>query len=329
MFLTSEYEEERVFLITRKNEYFWVPDLHFPLRDAMDRFHEGCLLDGELVKENIDGREEIRYLVFDCLALDGRILISRSLDKRLGILRKDLYEPYRDLCNRFPEDIKMFPFMIVVKPMELSYGLQKVFYELIPRLKHVSDGLIFTARERGYVFGTDEHILKWKPIEENTVDFQLVLEFAIYTDPDAESKEDASYTDYDSKPTCHLYAWHGGQVHKPYGKLFLTDEEWEKLKQLNEPLDERVIECYQDSEGRWRYLRFRGDKDTGNHISVVEKVLESIKDAVSKEELLAACSTIRDRWKEREKIRSKRNGSVSGVNDMPGPLKRIKTDDWK
>lgn len=32
-----------------------------------------------------DGRKVLRFLVFDCLVLDGRPLMHRTLDKRLGV----------------------------------------------------------------------------------------------------------------------------------------------------------------------------------------------------------------------------------------------------
>jgi mRNA guanylyltransferase len=47
-------------------------------------------------------------------------------------------------------------------------------------------------------------------------------------------------------------------------------------------------------------MRFRDDKDDGNHISTVESVIESIGDAVTKEELLRVCPEIRARWKHRD-----------------------------
>jgi hypothetical protein len=47
------------------------------------------------------------------------------------------------------------PFEIVLKKMELAYGIQAVLDEHIPRLQHGHDGLIFTCCKSGYVPGTD------------------------------------------------------------------------------------------------------------------------------------------------------------------------------
>lgn len=53
-------------------------------------------------------------------------------------------------------------------------------YKLFPhllennKLEHDNDGLIFTIDEVPYYPGTCEQILKWKPIELNSIDFVLV-----------------------------------------------------------------------------------------------------------------------------------------------------------
>lgn len=44
---------------------------------------------------------------------------------------------------------------IKVKPMNLSYGVEKVFNEDIPKLQHGNDGLIYTPLQSPYVVGTD------------------------------------------------------------------------------------------------------------------------------------------------------------------------------
>ena len=56
--------------------------------------------------------------------------------------------------------------------------------------------------------------------------------------------------------------------------LAITDDEWEMMKSLGQRLDGRIIECYRDVQGRWR---FKKDDDP-----------------VTEEMLLAAAPEIRD-----------------------------------
>ena len=42
--------------------------------------------------------------------------------------------------------------------MELSYHVEKVIKEDIPKLQHGNDGLIYTCAESGYVVGTDQRM---------------------------------------------------------------------------------------------------------------------------------------------------------------------------
>jgi mRNA guanylyltransferase len=192
--------------------------------------------------------------------------------------------------------------------MEFSYAIELMFREILPKLPHGNDGLIFTCRTSPYTFGTDTKILKWKPAEENSVDFRLKLDFPTISradlEPDSDEDDEESDTesvvvDYNSKPTFNLYAYHGDSNYQKFGELYVTDEEWEDLKALGQPLDEEIVECRMDEQKRWKFMRFRKDKKDANHISTVNSVLESIEDAVGQDELVRNARDIRDAWKRR------------------------------
>jgi mRNA guanylyltransferase len=164
--------------------------------------------------------------------------------------------------------------------MEFSYAITKMMRDVLPNLKHGNDGLIFTCRNTPYKFGTDEHILKWKPAHENSVDFRLNLEFPLlYPDSasdDDEADEPEGQPDYDAMPKFLLSVFYGGTDYKPFAEMYMTPDEWEDMKNMNVPLDDTIVECAKDEEGRWRFMRFRNDKKDANHISTVKSVLESI-----------------------------------------------------
>ncbi|KAI4275209.1 MAG: hypothetical protein LQ337_003387 [Flavoplaca oasis] len=299
--------QEAVYLIDRKNDYYLVPELHFPLPDKdVTSYHVKTLVDGELVNDRLPNETmQLTYLVFDCLCLNGNsALMHRTLDKRLAYFRENVFNPYKALYKKYPEEIQFLPFIVDFKKMELGYGIEMMFRDVLPNLRHGNDGLIFTCRNTPYQFGTDSHILKWKPPEENSIDFLLMLEFPT-VQPDAEDLNDGftnPYSDYSAIPKCKLLVSEGEGKYLQWADMFVEDAEWETLVNLDEPLNDRVTECFKDGRGRWRFLRFRDDKTEANHISTVKSVIESIEDRVTKEDLIGAAKRIRDEWKKREAL---------------------------
>ncbi len=233
--------------------------------------------------------------MFDCLVIDKKSLVGRTLDKRLAYFKDYFFDPYRRLMGKYPQEVEYMPFVVEMKGMQLGYAMDMMFSQVLPTLKHGNDGLIFTCRGSPYQYGTDSHILKWKQENENSIDFKLTVDFP-RTKPDDGSEP---YTDYDALPTCNLSVGGPDDTDIWYCTLFLTESEWEQLKSLNEPLQERIVECYMDSQKRWRYMKFRDDKDRGNFHTVVEGVIESISDRVTKEELCGMAGRIREEWKRR------------------------------
>ena len=304
MYLTASPEgQEHVFLIDRKNDFYLPGHLHFPLPDNEQDFYRDTLVDGELVNDRAPGGGVVlRYLVFDCLALSGRLLTQRPLDKRLGFFRESVHRPHTELYRKYPEEKAFLPFDVAFKGMHRGYGIEDIFRSVLPKLAHKSDGLIFTCRTSPYRFGTDPHILKWKPADENSVDFRVALDFPLadVDDADLAAGVDEPYPDWSAQPTVRLFVLGDGGRHVPYGELFLEPHEWAALRARDEPLDHRIFECYMDDQRRWRFMRFRDDKTAPNHISVVENVIDSITDRIGPDDLIAAQAAIRDRWKERE-----------------------------
>ncbi|KAI4246015.1 MAG: hypothetical protein L6R40_002231 [Gallowayella cf. fulva] len=324
----DEHYQEAVYLIDRKNDYYRVPDLHFPLPGKDESLHHvNTLVDGELVNDTLPNKTvQLTYLVFDCLCLDGNRLMHRTLDKRLAYFRENVLVPYQALYKKYPDEIQYLPFIVDIKQMELGYGIEKMFRNILPRLRHGNDGLIFTCRNTPYQFGTDPHILKWKPPEENSIDFLLQLEFPTI-EPDAEDLSDgytSPFPDYSAKPQFKLMVFQGDGEYLQWGTMFVEDTEWEDLKSLEEPLNDRITECFLDNLGRWRYLRFRDDKTEANHISTVQSVMESIQDRVTQEDLLGAAKRIRDEWKKREAAGELRTGpEANGRSNHPEPQAQI------
>lgn len=88
MYFTRDGDKEIHYLIDRRNDYYWVPDLHFPMpKDpSFQSFHTETIIDGELVLDTEpSGKQVLKYLVFDCLMMDNKLVMERTLDKRLAV----------------------------------------------------------------------------------------------------------------------------------------------------------------------------------------------------------------------------------------------------
>jgi len=334
LYLTQDDQGGEIhYLIDRKNDYWFIPQggLHFPIPRDVEGFHINTLIDGELVLDKLaDGTTQPKYLVFDCMVLDGNSLMNRTLDKRLAYFKERIFDPYKQLLNAFPEEKQYMHFIVELKSMQFSYAIEMMFRQILPSLPHGNDGLIFTCRMTDYKHGTDPNILKWKPESDNSIDFRLCLDFPLIQ-PDEQDRAEGitePYYDYDALPICNLHSYAGNGKEDPwYSTMFLEPSDWESLKSLNQPLNDRIVECYMDSRKRWRYMRFRDDKSTANHTSTVESVIESIMDRVTEKDLIAAAKGIRDEWKrraaedlarekkevERKRVATGGNGTIQGA----------------
>ncbi|KAF1970730.1 mRNA capping enzyme, alpha subunit [Bimuria novae-zelandiae CBS 107.79] len=299
--------EPVTFLIDRKNNYYDVrPPLRVPYHGALftpEAFLYGTILDGELVNDLYpDGTRKLIFYVFDCLCVDSENMTDKPLDKRLGALKEKVMKPWHSFLTKNKQIMPLEPFQVKEKEQQHSYHISYLFEQVMPKLKHGNDGLIFTCKGTKYEFGTDQHILKWKPPHENTIDFKLRLgEFPLIA-PSPDGEDQSPYPDYDAMPTkFELLVNHGRNDYRPFAhNLSVTPQEWEMLKGLKQRLDGRIIECFRDTNGQWRFKkdddgtpRWRDDKSDANHISTVESVLDSIEDPVTEQDLRNAEGTIK------------------------------------
>ncbi|KIS66820.1 mRNA guanylyltransferase [Mycosarcoma maydis] len=324
---------QEVFLIDRKNEYYKVEGIVFPHHLPKDNsMRNHTLMDGELVIDtDASGKKKLVLLLFDLIVLDRELLANRPLSKRYGRLKIYVYPPYVDYLKRNPAAAALRPFDVQVKNMDLAYGIDKVLYETVPNLLHGNDGLIFTCLNSGYMMGTDPKILKWKPPNENTIDFKLILRFP----PDLDRDPRGNLPNLSVMPFFELHHYLGNSESEDYeffDELWVEPEEWRQMVESGEQFDDRIVECVWMvdpkpatepylSQGlslppRWRMMRIRNDKHHGNHCSIVQKILKSIHDGVDADELVRAAPAIRAAWKtpEREKRRQEAGQAPAPVS---------------
>jgi len=126
---------------------------------------------------------------------------------------------------------------------------------------------------------TNINRIKWKPGEENTVDFRV----------DVRGTPDA--------PMFWIQIVANKSEHEDVAELTPEPELVDAWRA--QPPHHRIIECRYDPDwpNSWRFTRFRDDKDTANHLTVMESIIESIQDNVTKEELVGKVTAWRRAWK--------------------------------
>nr|CAG8509653.1 8691_t:CDS:10 [Entrophospora candida] len=250
------------------NHYFHLPGVKFPIPNTNvdpNTHNWDSLVDGELVYDvEPDGSYTLILLAFDMLIDKGLNITEKLLDKRLGRLFLLIKDYNKLILRNNPQFANNQPFKFAFKEMEKSYGLEKVIKETTLKLKHKSDGLIFTSAES---------------IEHD------------------QNKE---------MPRFCLFQ-RGNNGYEYFNDMSVTYEQWKMWIDSNEKLNERLVEVVcNPSSSSWQFLRFRDDKLQPNFSTVVDKILQSIKDGVDKETLILQSNKIRDSWKRREQERKQR-----------------------
>ncbi|KAI7885219.1 hypothetical protein K492DRAFT_204088 [Lichtheimia hyalospora FSU 10163] len=286
------------FLFDRNKVWYYVPNLLFPVRSREKEYLKDTLMDGELVmEEDSHDKKTWRFLLFDLMAINGTPVTKRSFNTRLGVLRQEVIAPFNNSLRHITDPSKMPPFTIELKKMERSYGLHLVF-EQMSKLKHCTDGVIWTPVKYPYMAGTSEKLLKWKPPEQNTVDFRISVRWSkehkpIYSLEVLSHGVTYKFFDHFQPESSLAGEWKG---HPPDGRIaeFRFDPDWEVtiVEQGYAPTTRK---------GGWRFVRFRTDKSTANDEGVVKKILNSIRDGITRDQLLAHMDRVRSAWKAREK----------------------------
>lgn len=235
-------------------------------------------------------------------------LTQFDLNGRLQVVQNDVIGPYQAREERKTkmkrEDVSVyeatFPFKLKMKQMWKPYGLGELFERVIPSQGHENDGLIFTPVKDPYVAGTCHRLLKWKPSEMNSIDF-LIMNISGDSSGGqlfmASHGRPCYYTDFDPKSDINLMKTRG-----------IDDS---SLSSLNGKIAEFRLDP--SHPNKWTFMRFRPDKKLPNDTKTVEKVLQSIKDNVRREDLLEREAVIRSNWKFRES--SGKEKSTSKVSE--------------
>lgn len=143
--------EPATFLIDRKNNYYNVtPPIRVPYHGALfnpEAFLYGTIIDGELVVDLYpDGTTKLIFYAFDCLCVDAENMTDKPLDKRLWGLKEKVMKPWHTWLTQTKTLMPLEPFQVKEKEQQQSYHISYVLDQVMPKLKHGNDGLIFTCK---------------------------------------------------------------------------------------------------------------------------------------------------------------------------------------
>ncbi|CAL5210801.1 unnamed protein product [Lathyrus oleraceus] len=246
--------------------------MRFPCRSLNDglgeKTHHFTLLDGEMVIDTLpdSNKQERRYLIYDLMAINHVSIIERPFCERWKMLEKEVIEPrnyerqhiYQSRNPYYRYDLE--PFRVRRKDFWLLSTVTKLLKEFIKRLSHEADGLIFQGWDDPYVPRTHEGLLKWKYANLNSVDFLF----------EVEGDRELLFVN-------------------ERGKKKLMDGNKVAFPDGSDPslYSGKIIECTWDFDNlEWIFLRIRTDKSTPNEFNTYRKVMRSIKDNITEEDLL-------------------------------------------
>ncbi|KAI4835854.1 mRNA-capping enzyme subunit alpha [Plasmodium brasilianum] len=180
------------------------------------------------------------------------------------------------------------PFEIYLKDF---YSITQIcdLIQIAKKLPHTSDGIIFTPLHSPYITGNFYQLLKWKPLNLNTVDFGIET---VYDENKLPNKFELfiAINGVRTSYKCYLAAY--GDVYKELLELA-----------MNNKISHYIIECYYVSkniysickndnsseeriEGGWIAQKIRFDKSIPNDIKTLNKVIQSILDNITIDSLI-------------------------------------------
>lgn len=168
--------ENQIYFFGRDFQCFRVSPLRFVRSRDLHQHLENTLLDGEMVIDRTNGVARPRYLVYDIIHFEGRDVGSLPFDERLDYVKKEVvfarYEAMKHgMINKVQE-----PFSVAVKDFwDVTAAEALLGKKFCEKLTHEPDGLIFQPAKEPYVAGQCDEVLKWKPVEMNSIDFRLKI----------------------------------------------------------------------------------------------------------------------------------------------------------
>ena len=122
--------------------------------------YQGTVLDGEVVMTNF---KHDTLLVYDVVTVSGVSVASLNLIERLKA-GESIVNGIRKMATD--------PIVLRMKTFFNLKDFDELFNKYIPALDYKTDGVVFTPVDEPIRIGTHETLFKWKPRDQNTIDFK-------------------------------------------------------------------------------------------------------------------------------------------------------------
>ncbi|OAF72187.1 GTP--RNA guanylyltransferase [Intoshia linei] len=263
-------DETKVYFIDRKYKIFHTPNLKFFADSQKLKPLTNTLVDAEMVidtfkiPESKKSQVVVRALIYDVLCYENENVMEKDLYERLNIIKDKIILNRSVLAKKGHFNSSKEHIRVRAKQFFHLNQTETLLKEFMPALCHETDGLIFQPINCKYILGKCDKVLKWKSLEQNTIDFKLVIEI--------DKQTAGKISETKAKLMC-------GGTNKIYGYLPLTPEVYK--------LNNKIIECnYDFVKKQWKFLRERTDKLLPNYVSTAENIIKSIEKPITEKMLL-------------------------------------------
>lgn len=204
----------------------------------------GTILEGELY-------ENERFMIYDALVVNGK-----------GIGHLDFIDRLRNIeeLMKALTVLKYDPIKLTVKTFHLLSDFKTFLYDYLPTVTQKIDGFVFTPVNAPVRTGTHPTMFKWKPREENTIDFKMRRM---------------------GNNTWNLYVQEKGNL---VFESLLYDRQVPSWVE-----DGSIVECrymFEDEPMWWKPIKPRKDKTFPNSRRTFYRTLVNIKEDIKAEEFL-------------------------------------------
>ena len=190
--------------------------------------------------------------------------------------------------------------------------------ELIKLLPHHNDGLIINVDDYPYYSGQSCEIFKWKPIEMNTIDFEIKfnkekdryilcavgkgdagmneanlipVEILSFENDEEKKNFQKIYNKYENKLIAEcFYDPNICNTDVAINNYYLSKVKSDKNDKISfnlENFPENITQNMEKLKGGWRFQKLRNDKSSANYINTYENIKICINEKLHMEEILA------------------------------------------